>query len=170
MYLSIDFNILLATTPIPPCTPISVGFSSIIYNASSGNQLNYECYAFLWISNTTGFVNLTFELQNKPFYWLIDDISVHNGAVEMLSNGGFESGSLSPWIRSDPYGPCGGSAGRVDPQSPHNGSFHLLDGSDDCPDYISQSFRVTTGQIYTVSFWLQVKGTGPDITIVVSVS
>ena len=118
----------------------------------------------------TRLVNLTFQLQNKPSYWLIDDISVHNGAVEMLGNGGFESGSLSPWIRSDPYGPCGGSAGRADPQWPRTGAFNLLDGSDDCPDFISQAFPVVIDQTYTVSFWLKVVGTGPNITIVVSIS
>lgn len=147
-----------------------IGSSNIIYNASSGNENAYDCHAFLWISNMTKLVNLTFQLQNKPQVWLIDDISVHNGAVEMLRNGGFESGSLSPWVRFDPYGPCGGSDGRADHQWPHTGSFNLLDGSDNCPDFIIQEFPVTINQIYTISFWLRVRGTGPDITIVVSIS
>jgi hypothetical protein len=34
----------------------------------------------------TGSMNLTFQPENKPFYWLLDDVSVHNGAVEMLTN------------------------------------------------------------------------------------
>jgi hypothetical protein len=88
----------------------------------------------------------------------------------MLTNGGFETGSLSPWIRTDPFGPCGGSAGRVDYITPHTGIYHLLDGNDTCPDFISQSFTVTIVQIYTISFWLQVVGTGSGISIVVTVS
>lgn len=95
----------------------------------------------------------------------MDDVSVHDGARELLDNGDFENGSLAPWIRTDPYGPCNGSAGRVTGTNPRNGIYHLLDGSDDCPDFISQSFFVTTGQLYTISFWLKVVGTGPDIHI-----
>ena len=87
----------------------------------------------------------------------------------MLENGDFETDSLAPWIRTDPYGPCGGSAGRADGSSPQRGSYHLLDGSDNFPDLVSLSLSVTIGQLYTISFWLRVVGTGPDIHILVTI-
>ena len=43
----------------------------------------------------------------------MDDVSVHDGARELLDSGNFENSSLAPWIRTDPYGPCNGGAGRV---------------------------------------------------------
>ena len=118
----------------------------------------------------TGSVNLTFQLQNKPTFWLLDDVSVHNGAVEMLTNGYFETGSLSPWVRTDPYGPCNGTAGQVRNTSPHTGSYHLVDGSDNCPDLITQTFSATMGQIYTISFWSNAQASGFGISIVVTIS
>ena len=157
------------STPTPPCPVISIGSSAIIYNASSENQTLYVCHALLWQSPFTKTVNLTFQLQNRPYYWLVDDISVHDGGREMLGNGDFETGSLAPWIRTDPYGPCNGSAGRADRSNPRQGSYHLLDGSDNCPDLVSQSLSVTIGQLYTISFWLKVVGTGPDIHILVTI-
>jgi hypothetical protein len=151
-----------------PCLPVSVGSSSIIYNASSGSASSYECHAFLWRSNLAGSVNLTFQFQNRPFYWLMDDVLVHDGNTSIIVNGGFESGLLFPWFRTDPYGPCGGSDGQVRAQWPLTGSYHLLDGSDNCPDFITQSFGVVFARIYTISVWLQVIGTGPDITVLVT--
>jgi hypothetical protein len=87
----------------------------------------------------------------------------------MLTNEWFETGSLSPWIRTDPYGSCGGSDGQVDSRWSRTGIHSLLYGSDICSDLISQTFPVTNEQIYTISFWLQVVGSGPYICIVVFV-
>lgn len=98
----------------------------------------------------------------------MDDVLVHDGNTSVIVNGGFESGVLYPWFRTDPYGPCNGSAARVDTQVPRTGTYHLLDGSDSCPDFLTQSFAVVFGRIYTISFWLQARATGPDITVFVT--
>jgi hypothetical protein len=73
----------------------------------------------------------------------------------MLINGGFESGTLSPWVRTTPDGPCAGVAGAVCTSLPHTGTHDLCDGSNGCEDAISQSFIATAGQIYNVTFWMK---------------
>ena len=98
----------------------------------------------------------------------MDDVLVHDGNTSIITNGGFESGVLFPWFRTDPYGPCNGSAGQVGSVLPHTGTSHLLDGSDHCPDFITQSLVVAFGRIYTISFWLRAQATGPEITVLVT--
>ena len=88
----------------------------------------------------------------------------------MLTNGGFETGSLSPWIRTTPNGFCLGSSGPVSNTSPHSGTYGLHDGSTGCADQISQQFTATAGQVYTVSFWLKWGTTGFGISAMVTLS
>lgn len=82
----------------------------------------------------------------------------------MLVNGGFETGSLSPWVRTTPNGTCGGQPGAVTSSSgvPKTGTYGLWDGSWGCFDQIAQTFTATAGQQYTISFWL--KSTGSSST------
>jgi hypothetical protein len=88
----------------------------------------------------------------------------------MLSNGGFETGSLSPWIRTTPNGPCSGVSGAVSSLSPHTGTYSIADGSNGCADQISQQFTATIGEIYIVSFWLKSGTTGTVISAQVTLS
>jgi hypothetical protein len=162
--------VILATTPPPPCPLVTTGSVSTIYNASSASTSSYDCHAFIWTTPITRNVNLTFQLQHLPSYWYVDDVSVNNGAVELLTNGGFETGSLYPWTRTDPFGPCGGTSGQVDSKSPRTGSYELCDGSNTCADKISQSFQATAGQLYTISFWLKSNSNGLGVSVVVTVS
>ncbi|CAF3539088.1 unnamed protein product [Rotaria sp. Silwood1] len=160
------------TTPTPPCTPTSVGSASTLYSTSSGSATSYRCFAYEWTSPTTGLVTLAFELRHDPDYWFLDDVSVYAGAVQMLSNTGFETGSLSPWVRTTPYGSCSGSAGQIcsGSYSPHSGNDHLCDGSNGCADRISQQFMATAGEVYVVSFWLKSGSTGSTISAKVTLS
>ncbi|CAF4866965.1 unnamed protein product [Rotaria sp. Silwood1] len=160
------------TTPTPPCTPTSVGSASTLYSTSSGSATSYTCFAYEWTSPTTGLVTLAFELRHDPHYWFLDDVSVYAGAVQMLTNTGFETGSLSPWVRTTPYGSCSGSAGQIcsGSYSPHSGNDHLCDGSNGCADRISQQFMATAGEVYVVSFWLKSGSTGSTISAKVTLS
>jgi hypothetical protein len=85
----------------------------------------------------------------------------------MLINGGFETGSLSPWILT---GVCPGSPGAVSSVSPHSGIYDYRDGSNGCTDQVSQQFTATAGQVYLVSFWLTSGSTGSIITAQVTLS
>ncbi|CAM4823525.1 unnamed protein product [Rotaria magnacalcarata] len=158
------------TTPTPPCVPTSVGSANILYTAATGS-VQYSCFAYAWTSPTTGPVTLAFQLRNDPSIWNLDDVTVYAGATEMLNNTGFETGSLSPWVRTTPNGACGGVAGGVYPYCmPFSGSYALCDGSFGCADEISQQFTATAGQLYIVSFWLKAGSTGAAYNLVIASS
>jgi hypothetical protein len=88
----------------------------------------------------------------------------------MIINGGFETGSLSPWVRTIPNGNCPGSPGQVGTLSPHSGTYSVNDGSNGCADEISQQFMATAGEVYIVSFWLNPGSTGSVIAATVTLS
>lgn len=88
----------------------------------------------------------------------------------MLANGDFESGSASPgWILSIPNGVCG-TQGFVSTTTPRTGTYCFRDGSTGCADQIAQSFPVIGGQVYVVSFWIQLAGSGTGTTASVTLS
>ncbi|CAF0715823.1 unnamed protein product [Adineta steineri] len=160
----------IASIPTPPCAAVSVGSASSLYAASSGTT-SYTCKAYSWTSPRTGTITLTFQLHNTPSYWYIDDVSIYNKGVQMLLNGGFESGSASPgWTLSTPYGVCS-TPGVINTVSPRTGLYSLQDGSTSCTaDQISQSFAVIAGQTYVVSFYIKTGTTGSGISISVTLS
>ncbi|CAF4206044.1 unnamed protein product [Adineta steineri] len=161
-------NILTYTPsiPTPPCAAVSVGSASSLYAASSGTT-SYTCKTYSWTSPRTGSATLAFQLRNDPNYWYVDDVSVYDKGVQMLVNGGFESGSFSPgWTLT---GNCG-SYSTITNVTPHNGTYCFRDGSTGCADQISQSFTVIAGQTYVVSFWTATPGTGSGISISVTLS
>ena len=88
---------------------------------------------------------------------------MYAGGTQMLVNGGFETGSLSPWVASVPSGSgfCGGGQ-QADVTNTagvaHTGSYGLWDGIMGCYDQIAQSFVATAGQTYTISFFLKSTG------------
>jgi len=89
----------------------------------------------------------------------------------MLNNGGFETGSLSPWIRTTPNGVCSGTPAQItSAMSPHSGTYQLSDGSNGCTDQISQQFTAITGDVYIVSFWLKSGLSGSGISAQVTLS
>jgi hypothetical protein len=147
---------LSAVAPTPPCTPIYIGSSSTVYTAMSGSATSYTCHAFGWQPTTTGPVTLAFQFRHISNSWYLDDVSVYEGGVQMIGNGGFETGSLFPWIRTTPNGICTGSPAQVTTVLlPHSGTYHLRDGSQGCADQIGQQFMANAGQLYIVSFWLK---------------
>jgi hypothetical protein len=159
---------LIATTPTPPCTPTPVGSASTLYSTSYPTTTTDTCFAYKWTSPTTGLVTLAFQFRHDPGVWYLDDVSVYSGATQMLSNGGFETGSLSPWIKT--AGSCGESGGVMSTGSPHSGSYALADGSVNCADKISQQFTAIAGQIYVVSFWLRSSSTSGPASALVTLS
>ncbi|CAF3274409.1 unnamed protein product [Rotaria socialis] len=158
------------TTPLPPCLPTSVGLASILLTISSPNDTTYGCYVYSWTSPTTGPVTFMFELRNDPGQWYVDDTSIYQGGTQMLTNIGFETGSLSPWVRTGPYGSCGGYVARICNYNCRSGSYCACDGSNSCADRLSQQFTAAAGQVYIVSFWLSTDSLGAGITATVTLS
>ncbi|CAF2666528.1 unnamed protein product [Rotaria sp. Silwood2] len=79
----------------------------------------------------------------------------------MLVNGGFETGSLSSWSVSFPYGACqnGNFHGIICSPRTHSGSYSYCDGCYAVTDKLSQSFMAVAGDVYIVSFWLETGST-----------
>jgi hypothetical protein len=103
----------------------------------------------------------------------MDDVSVSNGISEMLVNGGFESGSFSVgWTKSTPNGNCGitTTGASIVTSSCRTGSYCFSDGCGNVADQISQSFTVTSGQAYLISFWLKGSGSGSGVSVSVTLS
>jgi len=163
--------LIVITTPNPCGTPTSIGNSSSVYSATTGIN-TYTCYYFSWVASNNGSVTLAFQFRNNPSLWLLDDISVSDGTNEMLSDGGFESGTLSPnWIVSTPNGACGGGAtgAKIRSTSCRTGTYCLSDGCLNVADQVSQSFSVIVGNPYSISFWLKQGGTGSGIYVSVTI-
>jgi hypothetical protein len=153
---------------MPPCTPANVGSSSTLLSTSSLSVTGYICYCYAWTAATTGSVTLAFQLRNDPDFWYLDDVSVYDGGTQMLVNGGFETGSLLPWVRSHPNGVCSGWAGQVCNSNTNSGNYDYCDGCIGVADELSQSFMATAGNVYVVSFWLATGSTRSVISTVVT--
>jgi len=70
-------------------------------------------------------------------------------AANLVQNGGFEIGDFTGWTQS-------GNTGYTSVQSsfPLSGTFSAFFGPIGSDGFISQALATTTGQSYTVSFWL----------------
>ena len=165
----ISLLLLLAATPTPPCSAVSVGSASSLFTASAGIS-TYTCKTYSWTAPASGSATLAFQLRNDASYSSIDDVTVYNRGVQMLANGDFESGFASPgWTLSSPNGACG-TPGAVSNITSRTGTYSFKDGSTGCADQIAQSIPVIGGQIYIVSFWIQLLGSGSGITASVTLS
>lgn len=99
-------------------------------------------------------MTLAFEFRHDSAYWYLDDVFVYAGATQKLSNTGFETGSVSPWVVSFPHGSCGSASASTTTSMSKTGMYSIWDGSTGCADRISQQFSAVAGQVYIVSFWL----------------
>ena len=145
---------------MPECPPFTdVGNSSALWTTTVASTTVYTCHRFLWTASKNGSVSFTMQLRNDPNKWFIDDISILRNDTEMLVNGGFESGSLSPWSWSEPGGSCSGYGAAVTSSAgvARTGSYGLWDGCTGCADQVAQAVSVRKGQQYAISFWLKAR-------------
>jgi hypothetical protein len=79
-------------------------------------------------------------------------LSAHCGAAELVTNGGFETGSFSNWTVTPA---AQGSVLVIDTSTPHAGAYDAAFGATRSQDdSISQTLATVPGQSYTFSFWL----------------
>jgi hypothetical protein len=117
----------------------STNDSLIICNVSSSDAGTYSVI----VSNAFGFVTSTGALL----------------AVNVMQNGGFESGNLNGWTQSGNT-----SATFVSGSSTyaHSGNYGLQAGPSGSLGYISQAIPTVAGQSYLLSFWLNSPGGTPN--------
>lgn len=100
-------------------------------------------------------MNLTFQFRHDPDYWYLDNVSVYRGVTQLLINGDFETGNLSPWTLTSSSS-CQSSSGGIVTNSPCTyGHFCYEDGCKQESNFLRQQFNVIAGEMYVISFYLK---------------
>jgi hypothetical protein len=136
----------------------------MIWNYTVMSTNVYTCKIFSWTASTSAAVTFSIQLRNDAYAWYLDDVSIYAGARQQLSNGGFESGALPPWVKTQPLGPCSGQQSVVSSAVlvRNTGGYGLSSACMNVYDQIAQSFNATAGQTYIISFWLKLTGTSSN--------
>jgi hypothetical protein len=73
--------------------------------------------------------------------------------AQLISNGGFEKGDLTGWIRS---GTCAFNEGMAYQRNQYakTGSWYYYDRCRNVIDVLQQTFPTIVGDTYIISFWL----------------
>ncbi len=99
---------------------------------------------------------------NKKDGWYLDDVSVRDSlsSIELLVNGNFESTPLVSGWTTGSLSSCGTTAGGAY-NGCHSSSQCYRDLCDGVNIWISQSFALTAGQWYNMTFWNYYYDGGP---------
>jgi len=135
-------------------------------------------YTYVAIATTT---RITLAIREDQGFVAIDDVSVRNNAVpsvELIVNGGFETGSVSSWSYCNPGALQGGMVvtnanyysyyGYT--YDAHSGNYFYQDGAYGAADYLSQTFSTVIGDTYTISYWVDNEGSGSSSSLDVYLS
>ena len=145
--------IILATVT-PPVTPQRSLSGTLlnITNPASSPYPAYTPYSYSWTANGVS-ATLAFFFRNDPGGWQLDDITVYHGSMQLIRNGGFETGDLTGWNYS---GRCYYYTGQVNRGSwdARSGSWYYYGECSDYGDTINQTFPTVAGDTYIISFWL----------------
>ena len=127
--------------------------------------------SFTPTSNVTT-ITFAFQADNTSGTWDLDSVSLkQSSGVELMQNGGFESGSLLPhWISSCTTlctGVNGGGPGSISSMYPQSGTYHYRDRCNPVPnfDYLSQTIiGVVPNQLCTLQYYLALNYTVTNIS------
>ncbi|CAF2149064.1 unnamed protein product [Rotaria magnacalcarata] len=147
------------------CTANWTGISMIANCINCSTFLLYYNY----VTNYTAIGSssrIVFSFLRSTGFFALDDVSVRSAtapSVEILVNGGFESGNLTGWSYCNQNSAT--NTGGVKANSSNftysgvkffsnSGSYYYVGGGLTVADYLSHTFPTITGQIYTVGFWI----------------
>ena len=88
-----------------------------------------------------------------------------SNAIELVVNGGFETGSLAGWTLTPNTIPFGTTPGVQMSGVSHSGDWAVALGNYPTIGFLTQSIATTAGSTYDISFWLQLRnqsGLSPD--------
>ncbi|CAF1392098.1 unnamed protein product [Rotaria sordida] len=97
--------------------------------------------------------------------WALDDISVTrlNTTTNLIINGGFESGTLTPFSVCPPSNTY--SAGTVYRGTGKTGNYSFVDGSYQPYDFLWQTFTTVPQQEYVITYSLRNFGPAPNLFV-----
>ena len=133
---------------------------------STFNSYLQFTYNYTAIENVT---QMAFGFRRQTNFFALDEVSIQDFAAlgtELLVNGDFETGSLSPWTYCDQNNalPTGGVQSTFSYNSfnffPKLGTYYYVGGSTIAADYIMQAFPTIIGHRYQVRMWAMHPGSG----------
>ncbi len=131
--------------------------------AYTTSPTSYQKQMFNYTALATGIATLEFgfKAKNPAKTWHLDDVSIVDTTPansEMLVNGGFENGTLIGWQVICSSINCGGTGGTIVQSPCYSGSYCYEGACQGAYDFLHQSFNVTIGHVYLLSFWLYTDG------------
>ncbi|CAF1438110.1 unnamed protein product [Didymodactylos carnosus] len=143
-----------------------ITFGQLLFLQNMLTGLNvYMCYVYGFYATSQAHT-LSFGFQQDPAWWHLDDVFVvaDDENQQLLINGCFEMGNLTGWNYSDNGGCIAGwSIVENIVNNAHSGTYYYFAGCSGKPDYLSQTFVTTPGQLYVISFWLENAGGTPSL-------
>jgi hypothetical protein len=153
------------------CTSSWTGITSIYHCDSCAPALVYTSLSFNYIA-IANVTRITFALRRDFGYFGIDDVSIKNATalgIELLSNGGFETGNFSSWTHcvqsgSTAYGSVQSTSSGISYGGynfvARSGTYFYLGGATVNAEYLSQTFPSIIGNTYIFSFAYVYAGNG----------
>lgn len=124
-----------------------------MYN--SGNR-SYTQYSYVYQATSTK-TTLIFCFVNQYNFWALDDVSMKDSQTnsELLVNGGFESGTWSPWVYFLTVYYASGMSSNYNSWNARSNSYFYVDVQyNKTGDGIYQNVTTVLGRNYTISFYL----------------
>lgn len=147
----------LAKADCPGCQPPPVG--AILDLNGTPLPTTWTQYTVSFVANSAS-TNITFAFRNDPGFTALDDVSVTTGGgPNLIANGGFETGTITPgvdWTQTNIFGAAfpGVVQNGCFAFGNNSGSFDWCDGSTSAYDAITQAIATTVGDTYTITFFL----------------